>query len=174
MKYAAFLRGVNVNGTSMKMIEVCKVFSAAGMKDVSAVLATGNILFYSEKNISDLKEILEKSLSDYYNYEAFLFLKTEKEIAEILDKNPFTKSEDLHVYIFLGEKDLEKTLFSEFNRTVGGENERGKIIANTFYWQVEKGKTLDSNFGKILGKKSLKSKMTSRNINTLEKILKKF
>ena len=49
MKYCAFLRGVNVKGTAMKMVEVVEVFKNAGMKNVSSVLATGNILFESEE-----------------------------------------------------------------------------------------------------------------------------
>ena len=43
-KFCAFLRGVNVKGTNMKMADVCKVFSDAGMQDVSSVLASGNII----------------------------------------------------------------------------------------------------------------------------------
>ncbi|WP_435525892.1 hypothetical protein [Chryseobacterium indoltheticum] len=43
---------------------------------------------------------------------------------------------------------------------------KGEIVNNIFYWQVSKGNTLDSNFGKVLGKKSLKDQFTSRNINT--------
>ena len=50
------------------------------------------------------------------------------------------------------------------------EKERAEIVANTFYWQVPKGNTLDSSFGKILGKKQLKDKISSRNINTFDKI----
>ena len=111
MKYCAFLRGVNVNGTSMKMAEVCKVFAESGMKEVSSVLATGNILFSSNKNTEDLKPILEKTLSDYFNYEAFLFLKTEKEIAEIFNKNPFEKFEDSHIYVFIGSENIWKFTF---------------------------------------------------------------
>ena len=80
MKYCAFLRGVNVKGTAMKMAEVIEVFKNTGVKNVSSVLATGNILFDSEENPEKLKAILEKSLSDYFNYEAFLFIKTEEEI----------------------------------------------------------------------------------------------
>ena len=56
MKYCAFLRGVNVNGTAMKMAEVCDVFKKAGMKDVSSVLATGNILFESDEAPENLKQ----------------------------------------------------------------------------------------------------------------------
>ena len=173
-KYCAFLRGVNVKGTSMKMVEGCKIFTEAGMKEVSSVLATGNILFSSDKNRSDLKRILQQALSEYFDYEAFLFLKTKQEITEICTNNPFVKSEDLHIYVFIGTVEIENSLLKEFNLTLKSKNEDGKIVGNTFYWQIEKGNTLDSNFGKVLCKKSLKSQMTSRNINTLEKISKKF
>ena len=61
----------------------------------------------------------------------------------------------------------------EFENAAKADNERAEIINDIFYWQVPKGNTLDSTFGKVLGKKSLKDQMTSRNVNTFEKILKK-
>ena len=173
MKYCAFLRGVNVNGTSMKMAEVMNVFTDAGMKEVSSVLASGNILFSSDKKPSELKNILEKSMSEYFDYEAFLFLKNENEISEIVNNNPFTKAEDLHIYVFVGIEDVETLLIEEFSKSDKAENENAQIVADTFYWQIQKGNTLGSTFGKVLGKKKLKDKITSRNINTFERILKK-
>lgn len=173
MKYCAFLRGVNVNGTSMKMAEVMNVFSDAGMKEVSSVLASGNILFSSDKKPSELKNILEKSMSKYFDYEAFLFLKNENEISEIVNNNPFNKAEDLHIYVFVGIEDVETLLMEEFSKSDKAENENAQIVADTFYWQIQKGNTLGSTFGKVLGKKKLKDKITSRNINTFERILKR-
>ena len=173
MKYCAFLRGVNVNGTAMKMAAVCEVFAAAGMQEVSSVLATGNILFSSAENISDLKQNLEKVLSEHFKYEAFLFLKTENEVAEIFKNNPFPKALNLHFYAFVGNAGIEQKLLDEFNKGQKTEHEAAEIIDDIFYWQVPKGNTLDSGFGKVLGKKTLKPEMTSRNINTIEKIVKK-
>ena len=173
MKYCAFLRGVNVNGTSMKMAEVMNVFTDAGMKEVSSVLASGNILFSSDKKPSELKNILEKSMSEYFDYEAVLFLKNENEISEIVNNNPFTKAEDLHIYVFVGIEDVETLLIEEFSKSDKAENENAQIVADTFYWQIQKGNTLGSTFGKVLGKKKLKDKITSRNINTFERILKR-
>ncbi|KFC20013.1 DUF1697 domain-containing protein [Chryseobacterium sp. FH1] len=172
--FCAFLRGVNVKGTNMKMAEVCKVFSDAGMQNVSSVLASGNILFQSDTSVINLKGVLEKAMSEHFNYDAFLFLKNENEINDILAKNPFPAIEDFHNYIFLGSEKVEETLLEEFEKATKEEGEKGKIINNIFYWQVPKGQTLNSTFGKVLGKKSLKDKMTSRNINTFEKIIKKF
>lgn len=157
----------------MKMAEVCEVFKNAGMKDVVSVLASGNIIFSSEKNVQDLKIILEKSMSEYFNYKAFLFVKSQQEIENFWNSNPFGMNENLHVYTFIGNNEIEKVLMNEFENSAKAENEEGKIINNIFYWQVPKGNTLDSTFGKILGRKNLKDQFTSRNINTFEKILKK-
>ncbi len=149
------------------------VFTDAGMKQVSSVLASGNILFSSNKKPSELKNILEKSMSEYFDYEAFLFLKNENEISEIVNNNPFNKAEDLHIYAFVGIEDVETLLMEEFSKSDKTENEKAEIVADTFYWQIQKGNTLGSTFGKVLGKKKLKYKITSRNINTFERILKK-
>ena len=173
MKYCAFLRGVNVKGTNMKMAEVCEVFKNVGMKDAVSVLASGNIIFSSEKSAQDLKIILEKAISEHFNYEAFLFVKSQEEIESFWNSNPFKKNENLHIYAFVGHHEVEKVLMKEFENAVKTENEEGKIVSNIFYWQVPKGNTLDSTFGKILGRKNLKDQFTSRNINTFEKILKK-
>ena len=56
--FCAFLRGVNVKGTNMKMAEACALFQKSGMKNVQAVLATGNIIFLSNKKKKELKPIL--------------------------------------------------------------------------------------------------------------------
>ena len=173
MEYCAFLRGVNVKGTNMKMAEVCRVFEDAGMQKVTSVLASGNIIFSSEGNTHELKSILEKAMSAYFNYQAFLFVRTKDEIAECLKNNPYKKDEKLHIYGFVGDGDIKHILMKEFETGLKAENEKAQIAGNVFYWQVPKGNTLDSSFGKILGKKSLKDQFTSRNMNTFEKILKK-
>ncbi|ADY52403.1 protein of unknown function DUF1697 [Pseudopedobacter saltans DSM 12145] len=173
MEYCAFLRGVNVKGTNMKMADVCRVFEDTGMDKVSSVLASGNIIFSSGDNTDNLKSILEKAMSSRFNYDASLFILSELQIAELIKNNPYEQSNDLHIYIFIGNRGVEEILLKEFQQSLKTELERGKIVKNAFYWQVPKGNTLDSTFGKVLGKKSLKDQFTSRNINTIEKILKK-
>ena len=174
MKYCAFLRGVNVKGTAMKMVDVVEVFKKQGLINVSSVLATGNILFESEENPLELRKILEKALSEHFDYEAFLFLKTDAHVKEIFENSPFQKAENLHIYSFICENGDESILLKEFKKVNHQENEEVKIVNQNFYWKISKGNTLDSSFGKILGKKSLKDKFTSRNINTIEKIMNKF
>lgn len=174
MKYCAFLRGVNVKGTNMKMADVCQIFKDAGMKEVSSILASGNIVFSSDKSVDDLKKTLEKAMSEYFSYEAFLFVKSQEETEMFWNSIPFEKNENLHIYAFVGVPGVENTLMEEFQKATQTEDEKAEIVNDIFYWQVSKGNTLDSTFGKVLGKKSLKDQFTSRNTNTFEKILKKF
>ncbi len=171
--FCAFLRGVNVKGTTMKMADVCSVFQKAGMKNVSSVLASGNILFSSDKNKDELKKMLEKAMSEYFNYEAFLFLKDKNELEIICRNNPFKVGSEFHIYGFAGISEIEKILLTEFEKSKKVTDEQAKIVENNFYWKVPKGNTLESDFGKILGQKDLKNAFTSRNLNTFEKVLKK-
>lgn len=171
--YCAFLRGVNVKGTNMKMAEACAVFQKTGMENVSSVLASGNILFTSSKPKNELKALLEKAMSAHFNYDVFLFLKNKIEIGTIFHKNPFEKHPDFHIYSFVGTTGIENTLMEVYENAKKVEGENALIIASNFYWKVPKGNTMGSEFGKILGRKNLKDKFTSRNLNTIEKILKK-
>lgn len=172
-RYCAFLRGVNVKGTNMKMAEVRAVFEKVGMEKVSSVLASGNILFSSEKKEAELKNDLEKAMSEYFKYEAFLFVKNQKEIEAIVANNPFGTHPDYHIYGFVGIDGVEDTLLSEYEKSKQVEGEGAAIVNDNFYWKVPKGNTLGSEFGNILGRKKLKDAFTSRNLNTLEKIIKK-
>lgn len=175
MKYRAFLRGVNVNGTSMKMADVCKAVENAVITEVSAVLATGNILFSSEEMPGSLKVMFQEALSKAFNYEAFVFLKSEQEVRNMIEYCPFEKTEGSHIYIFLGNPGFEKELLNQFSSCLNiSAGEEAKISHDFFYWKVPKGQTLESEFGKILGKKSFKDQFTSRNMNTLEKVKYKF
>lgn len=172
-RFCAFLRGVNVGGTTMKMADACAVFEKTGMKNVSSALASGNILFSSPKRPDELKKLLEKALSVYFSYESFLFVKDKNEVETIFSGNPFSVHSEFHIYGFVGVGGIEKTLMTVFEKSGKTKGEEAQIVANNFYWRVPKGDTLGSDFGKILGRKDLKNAFTSRNLNTFEKVLMK-
>ena len=173
MKYCAFLRGVNVKGTNMKMADVCQVFKNAGVADVSSILASGNIIFSSDQPAELLKRLIEECMSTHFFYDASLFIRSKEEVCLLEKNNPFDKHEDFNVYAFVGLDGVETILMDEFNNSMHLSGENAEIVNAIFYWQVPKGNTLDSAFGNVLAKKNLKNKMTSRNINTFGKVLKK-
>ncbi len=167
--YCAFLRGVNVNGRTMKMEEVCGVFRNAGMEGVSSVLATGNLIFRSGLPVSNLREKLERALSNYYSYNAHLFLKDAAQVESIL-KNAPGAPDGIHVYTFVCENGFETVLMGGFQKITPIQHEAAAIHGGNFFWMVPKGKTLDAGFSKALGRKDWNGRFTSRNINTIAKI----
>ena len=169
----AFLRGINVNGKNMKMTDICEVFRQESVDNVRSVLATGNILFDSSLSKSELKSKLEHAISRRYQSEESIFIKDQIEIDAILKGVPFTTESSFHIYVFICEIGFESILLERFRSITPATNEKALIHANQFYWQVSKGETLDSGFSKILADKKLRSRFTSRNINTIQKIHEK-
>lgn len=157
MKYAAFLRGVNVGGVKITMSELKKDFEAHGFTKVQTVLATGNVIFESS-TLPDLSFLPVKTFELTYEM-----------VKSFLEQNPFNKSDDKHIYVLIGEPEFVK--FAESQPV--SDDETVKTIDSTVYWQVPVGMTLKTEFGKILGKKKYQTLFTSRNINTIEKIFAK-
>ncbi len=171
--YCAFMRGVNIGGKTMKMAEACQVLKEAGLTDVSSLLATGNFLFRSEVPQAELRSFLESVLSEHYADKVSLFVKNLAEVEAILKAVPFEEDADYHIYAFVCEEGFATTLLEEFGKITAAEGEAAQINAGHFYWRCRKGATLDSGFSKILGRKSMKSQFTSRNISTMAKVAAK-
>ena len=171
--FCAFLRGVNVNGRTLNMQELCKVFAQTGMRDVSSVLASGNIIFRSELDTEQLRGGLERAMSEYYEMHVSLFIKSAGEIEGILSAVPFKPDPDLYIYAFVCESGFEKVLMDKFHEVTPLKDEKAAIRNGLFFWQVNKGATLNAGFSKILGHKSMRDKFTSRNIGTIQKICDK-
>ena len=59
-KYTAFLRGINVGNIRIKMTDLTRAFEDLGFKNVKTYLQTGNIVFDTEGDLSEVKPVLEK------------------------------------------------------------------------------------------------------------------
>lgn len=178
-KYCVFLRGINVNGINIKMNALKEAFHKMGFKDVTTVLATGNVIIsLSEENSSreELKFFIEEELSKYFQYDAHVIIHSNKEIQEIYsDAQAIDVPEGFHNYCLLSDdRELFPELKNLFDSVPHVPHENFIIIGDGAFWVVSKGDTLNSNFGsKVLGSKKYKSRLTSRNINTIQKICQK-
>ncbi len=174
MKYVILLRGVNVGGRKIAMAELKKCFEKAGFKDVVTVLQTGNVILTSpKKDAGKLRQQIEALLSSTFAYPAQVFVLSPEKIKAVVENYPF-KAEDsrFHRYAVFTDEGVEKELIDQagdLDKTIESVA-AGKGVV---YWRVLKGKTLESAFGKYMGKAAAHYFMTNRNVNTLEKILKK-
>ena len=170
--YCAFLRGINVNGVKMKMQDLADAFKDMGFLDAVTVLGTGNVVFSAKSDPKALKLLIEHKLSDRFAYTAHIFLRNTVQLMEITDRAKLKPApEGYHQYYLLCD-DLNAivTLSRHFKIISHAEHESVIAMEDGLLWQVPQGETLSSPFGKeALGRKYTAA-LTSRNINTIEKV----
>ena len=171
-RYAGFLRGVNVGGVNLKMAEVAKALEDAGFTNVKTILASGNVLLDSRSGVDAVRKKAEKALRDAFGYDAWVLAYDVKTVQKISDAFPFEREVDgYHSYVtFVTDSDVLDEL-AGLGKDAGPKEkiERGEGV---IYWQVPNKGTLDTTIGKTMGKKRYKSSTTTRNLRTVEKVLR--
>lgn len=174
-RYVALLRGVNVGGVNMKMAELAEVVRGLGTasekySDVKTVLASGNVLFETAAAASTVKTALEAALRKHFGYEAWVHVLTVAQLEKIVTGYPFERSAGNHAYVVfvLKPQVREELLAVKLDPAV----EKAAAGDGVVYWTVPKGSTLDSAMGKAQSGAKHKPWLTTRNLNTLEKLLK--
>ena len=171
-RYAGFLRGVNVGGVNLKMAEVARAFEDAGFTNVKTILASGNVLLDSSSGVDAVRKKAEKALRDTFGYDAWVLAYDLDTVRKISEKFPFEREVDgYHSYVtFVTDADVLDEL-ADLGKDAGPDEkiERG---AGVLYWQVPNKGTLDTTIGKTMGKKRFKSSTTTRNLRTVEKVLR--
>ena len=171
-RYAAFLRGVNVGGVNLKMAEVAKVLEDAGFSNVRTILASGNVLLESRAGVQAVRKKAEAALRDAFGYDAWVLAYDVRAIAKISEDFPFEREvEGHHSYITFvtDEKVLDELAALADDAGPDEKIKRGKGV---IYWQVPRTGTLDTTIGKTMGKKRYKSSTTTRNLRTVDKVLR--
>jgi len=173
MKYAAFLRGINVGGKNkIKMETLREICAALGFENVRTYINSGNIIF--ETTIIDDKKIaeqIETATEKEFGSQIKTIVRSLAEIEEIIKNNPFAgqfeNAKDLHVF-FLDEElpDEKRELLLSNNN----ENEMF-IVRNREIFCLLRVGVSDSLMGKDYIGKKLKVSATARNWRTVNKVL---
>ena len=167
-RYVALLRGVNVGGVTMKMADLTEVVRELGYDDVKTVLASGNVLYTTQDAAAASKAKLEAALRKRFGYEAWVHVLTVETIQKIIDAYPYPRSADRHAYVvFILKPEVRDELLAvELDPKV----EQAEAGDGVLYWSVPKGDTLESAMGKAQSASKHKPWLTTRNLNTLEKL----
>lgn len=171
-KYAAFLRGVNVGGVNLKMAEVAAALTDAGFTQVRTILATGNVLLESTAGVASVRKKAEAALRDRFGYDAWVLAYDVDTVRALVDAYPFEREVDgYQSYVtFVADKTMLDELAALADKA--GADEKISRGDGVIYWQVPKGATLDSTISKTMGKPRYKSSTTTRNLRTLDKVLR--
>ena len=172
MKYAAFLRGINVGGrTSIKMERLRETFGALGFVNVKTYIQSGNVVFETdEAGDRKLEEKIEQAVEKEF-FKTPVMVRSIDEIREAVENNPFANEEfedKLFHLVFLAEKlsDEKAELLLSHNR----ETEKFAVRGREVYCLLRNG-VADSLLGKKFIDNKLKTPATARNWRTIRKII---
>src|ERR1039458_910825 len=85
-RYVALLRGINLGGHTVKMDRLKKLFEELGLKNVETFIASGNVVFESaSKNAGALEKKIAVHLEKSLGFPAATFLRTDQELAAVLE-----------------------------------------------------------------------------------------
>ncbi|WP_375387731.1 DUF1697 domain-containing protein [uncultured Amnibacterium sp.] len=176
MRAVALLRGVNVGGVRFAMAELRTALEQARFTGVRTVLASGNVVLTSGDGDGDddgraVAIAVGAVIRERFGFDVAVIVVGLPAVRRAVEAYPFPRAEDRHAYVVLGDDDAALADLLVAAAEVASDEERIAAGEGVVYWDVAKGRTLDSPFGKRFGRWQRSGAVTTRNLNTLEKIL---
>lgn len=92
MKYCAFLRGINVGGhRKLRMADLKAACIGLGWTELSTYIQSGNLLFTSDKLVSEVAAELEKLLQERFQLDVPVVVLEIHTLKDYATNNPFEK-----------------------------------------------------------------------------------
>jgi len=88
--YVALLRAVNVGGTGkLLMSGLVTMCEDAGFQAVRTYIASGNVVFASQRKAAEVQRLIESRLKAYAGKPIEVHVRTAAEMQAVLDENPW-------------------------------------------------------------------------------------
>jgi uncharacterized protein (DUF1697 family) len=165
MRYAAFLRAVNLGGNRrVTSARLKSLFEEVGAEDVATFRTSGNVAFEASRDmVRDLERHLEKALG----HEMVIFLRTASELKEIAAREPFPAEDVEKSKGKLQVSLLEKKPSAATQKkalALATEQDRLTFGKRELYW-LPSGGTMESELDrkaldKLLGPTTMRTKGT--------------
>jgi len=173
--FISILRGINVSGQKkILMAELKALYESLQFTDVNTYIQSGNVIFKSNEKLSDIEFAIkiEKALYKKYGFEVPVIIRSKDEIRKVISANPFLKEKNMdekRLYVtFLSEMPAKEN--TEITKSLDFSPDIFFIIGKEVYLCVSSGygeTKLSNNFFE----KKLKVNATTRNWNTVQKLL---
>ncbi len=132
--YVALLRAVNVGGTGkLPMTELKAMCEAAGLDQVRTYIASGNVVFSSDKSEAAVRAAIETPLEAYAGKRVGVLVRSAAEIAEILARNPFGEKPGNRVVALFVDEPLPADALDAAKNVKDEEMRLGERAIYVFY-----------------------------------------
>ncbi len=172
-RYVAFLRGINVGGKQkIAMAELRAMLADLGFTDVATLLQSGNAVFTGkDDDEASVVRTLDAQLQATFDMPVRTVVRTADELAEVVANDPFKGIADdgaKYTVTFLSAPPGEN--FAAAFDPADIEPEKLTIIGREVYSWCPDG-LADAQVNKVLTERRLGAVPTTRNWNTVTKLL---
>lgn len=168
--FIALLRGINVSGQKkILMADLRELLTAMGFGEVRSYIQSGNLVFTSDGTQRQIEAKIKEGIHEHYGWEVPVLVRTSDEIAQALHNCPFAEEKMKKSYFTLFQERPEDDLMSTF-REMSFPREEFVIDPNCLYYYCEAGYGKAKMTNKLIEQK-LKTRVTTRNYNTLTKLV---
>ena len=173
-QYIAFLRAVNVGGRIVKMTELKAIFEKLGFDDVGTFIASGNVIFSSNKAAPLLESRIEQGLATTLNYAVPTMVRTTGEVAKAADYEAFsaTALQGASLYVGFMKGEASPPAIKRM-RSLQTEIDELRVHGREVYWLARKNIS-ESSISSAGIEKALQTGVTFRNINTVRRLAAKY
>jgi len=166
--FIVLFRGVG-GQTKLPSAPLRDALTAAGFRDVTTYIATGNVVLISDLSAEGVRSRVAAIAKERLGFAKEIFVRTSREWAKIVRDNPFPEGADhprsLHAFI-LRSKPPKAAFVALVARASGSE--RLKINRTTLYLHAPDGFGTSGLPAAI--ERTLKGEATARNWNTMVKL----
>jgi uncharacterized protein (DUF1697 family) len=172
-RYIALLRGVNLGGHTVKMDRLKKLFEELGYKNVETFIASGNVIFETaSKNPAALEKKISAHLEKSLGFPALTFLRTDAELAAVLDHEACAELGASTLYIGFLQEPVPKEAREKYTKH-STKSDQFYVNGREVYW-VCRTQMSDSPFFRIGIEKAGGVKATVRGVKTIAKLVDKY
>ena len=167
--WIGLFRGINIGGNRMPMKDLVRLLTAEGLDDVNTYIASGNVLFRSDRGEADLKSTIEALVERNFGFHSNLFLITMPHLEKLLATNPFRNHEHQGKaqHLFFIQWPITKADTARMDE-LKADNEAWHLTDECFYFYGPDGVGRSKLIEKL--SQCLKADMTARNLNTCESL----
>lgn len=171
MRYAVFLRGVNVGGRKIPMAELRTALAALPVTDVRTLLASGNVVCRSDLEATELRSQVEGVLRQTFGYQAWVVVLEAGRLGELLAACPFpADSAATHTYVTVTSSPDVLTALDEVVAELDPDAPAVRLGPEATAWTVAVGQTLNAPRATAATKARFAPSITDRNLRTMLKV----
>jgi uncharacterized protein (DUF1697 family) len=177
MKHLALLRGINVSGHNMiKMDTLKKLLEDIQFQNVETYIQSGNVFVETtEENPNSVGFTIKQEIFKQLGFDVPAIVISKSDLEKCLTNNPFFKEKNVDtkkLYVAFISKELNNNALNDLKISQFKPDE-AYIDENRIYMKLETGAAKTKLTQKYIEKK-LNVTATSRNWNTVNKLLEMF